>query len=108
VEFLKIYIETYGCQMNKSDSERINSHLQSNGFEPALKNKADILIINACSVRQSAIDRVWGQIQKNTKALKHLNTKTLIILTGCILPDDRKKFENKVDLILNIKNLPKR
>ncbi|OGG86621.1 hypothetical protein A3B87_03280 [Candidatus Kuenenbacteria bacterium RIFCSPHIGHO2_02_FULL_39_13] len=101
--------------MNRSDSERIDSLMRSSGFKPALQDRANILILNLCSVRQSAIDRAWGKIhqfKKNPKvnsgsrfAKRHRDNQK-IILTGCILPADKKKFQNKVDLILDIKNLP--
>ena len=97
------HLITYGCQMNHSDSERINSWLQKYNLKPTTdKDSAHLIIFNACSVRQSAIDRIWGQINN----LKHHNPHGRIILTGCILPDDKKKFVQHVDLILNITDLP--
>lgn len=104
---MKYQIVTYGCQMNKSDSERIAAVLENTGYLPTLKiNEADLILINACSVRQSAIDRIHGKI-KNFIELKTKNKKLKVVLTGCILKKDKKKFENKVDLILDIKNLSK-
>jgi tRNA-2-methylthio-N6-dimethylallyladenosine synthase len=103
---MKYHIITYGCQMNKSDSERIASVLEDCGCKEASKiNEADLIVVNMCSVRQSAVDRVFGLAQKFSK-LKIKNKKLKIILTGCILKEDRKKFEKKFDLILNIKDLP--
>ena len=90
--------------MNKSDSERIAAVLQSIGYKKTLEiDRADLIVVNMCSVRQSAVDRVYGLFSKSKTQIK--NKK--VILTGCILPSDRKKLENKVDLILNIKNLVK-
>jgi len=104
---MKYYIITYGCQMNKSDSERIATILEKIGYKSASReNEADLILINMCSVRQSAVDRVYGLIQK----LKNLKTKKpglKTILTGCILKEDKRKFKKGFDLILNIKNLPK-
>lgn len=128
--------------MNISDSERIAAVLESLGYKKVIKeSRADLLIINMCSVRQSAVDRVYGRINNyhlsswrsvpfavsidQSKQLKNNLTqarqisnsyskrcgaiesrnKPKTILTGCILPEDRKKLENKVDLILEIKNL---
>ena len=99
-----------GCQMNKNDSERIAGLLSSFGLteeeEPA---NADLLIINTCSVRQSAEDRVRGMI-KNWLEFKKTNPKIIIALTGCLPGRDhngwlRKKFP-KVDLFFNIEQLP--
>jgi len=100
---IKYHLITYGCQMNHSDSERIHTYLQSNGFSSGDKNKADILIFNACSVRQSAIDRVLGQIHN---AKKNKTNSPLVVVTGCLLPDDRKKLSQQKNIILDIKNLP--
>ena len=83
----KYYIITFGCQMNKVDSERIAASLEKKGYRPAPNIKqADLIVVNMCSVRQSAVDRVFGLSQKfkNLKARK--------ILTGCILQKDKGKF----------------
>ncbi len=92
--------------MNKSDSERIASVLEKIGFKSASDIKeVDLILVNMCSVRQSAVDRVYGLIPK-FKKLKTKNSKLKTILTGCILKEDKKKFTKNFDLILNIKNLP--
>jgi tRNA-2-methylthio-N6-dimethylallyladenosine synthase len=92
--------------MNKSDSERIATVLQENKFKEASNlNEADLILVNMCSVRQSAVDRVYGLIPK-LKALKTKNKKLKTILTGCILKEDRKKLSKKFDLIFDIKKLP--
>ncbi|MBU3942542.1 MiaB/RimO family radical SAM methylthiotransferase, partial [Patescibacteria group bacterium] len=99
---MKYLIITFGCQMNRSDSERIASVLEQANLEEALEIKeANFIVINMCSVRQSAVDRVNG-IFENTK-----NQKSAKILTGCVLTKDAKKFAEKFDYILDIKDLPK-
>ncbi len=86
----KYYIITYGCQMNKNDSERIAMFLENLGYQPASKeNEADLILINMCSVRQSAVDRVYAKVDKYFKNKK-------IILAGCILKRDKEKLKNKV------------
>ncbi len=102
------YITTYGCQINQSDSERIISVLENIGYKPVSKtNEADLILINSCSVRQSAVDRVYGQI-KNYSKLKKKNPKLKILLTGCILKYDYKKLKDKklFDYMLSIDTLP--
>ncbi|MCD6500810.1 tRNA (N6-isopentenyl adenosine(37)-C2)-methylthiotransferase MiaB [bacterium] len=102
---MKYFIITYGCQMNKSDSERIAAVLEKIGYKNASKiDEADLIVVNMCSVRQSAVDRVYG-LQPMFKTLKTKNYKLQTILTGCILKKDRKKFIEYFDYILNIKNL---
>lgn len=96
----KYFIRTFGCQQNDSDSERIAAILEKQGYEP-VKNadssaealaKADLIVVNACSVRQTAIDRAFGLLN-NIKKLKKRNPKLRIIITGCVLKSDKGKFE---------------
>jgi len=95
----KYHIITYGCQMNESDSERLAAKLEKKKYKLTDKiESADLIIINTCSVRQSAIDRVYSKIKQFNK-LKIKNPKLKIILTGCILIKDKRKFEKEVDEI---------
>ncbi len=75
--------------MNIADSERIAAILENSSYHFATEKEADLVVVNACSVRQKAVDRVWGGIKKWQEAKKK------IILTGCVLPADRKKFAQK-------------
>jgi len=102
----KYFIITFGCQMNESDSERVISVLENIGHKQTFKiDKADLIVVNMCSIRQSAVDRIYGLRQKFNK-LKNYNSKLITILTGCILRKDRRKFSEYFDFILNIKDLP--
>jgi tRNA-2-methylthio-N6-dimethylallyladenosine synthase len=93
--------------MNKSDSERISAVLENMNFrETPDVGRADLIVVNACSVRQSAVDRIWGKTNRFAK-LRAKNPKLKTILTGCILKEDKKKFSGQFDLIFDIKNLPK-
>jgi len=88
------HITTFGCQANEADTERIEKHLKLEGHIKTLeKNKAELIVLNACSVRQSAMDRVYARIMAAKKK------KQKIILAGCILPKDKKKLVKKVDEI---------
>ncbi len=102
---MKYHVVTLGCQMNKSDSERITAVLEQMGYEPTeLEEAADVIGIVACSVRQAAIDRVYSRIHKwnGMKNSRHL----LTFVTGCILPADRDKFLKLFDLCFQISELP--
>ncbi len=82
--------------MNHSDSERISAVLQQQGHKLANNiEQADLIVINACSVRQSAIDRVYSKIYK-IQQLKTKNHKLKTILAGCVLEADRKKLKDKI------------
>jgi len=87
-QLMTYFIITYGCQMNHSDSEKIATKLQSLGHQPAANAQAaDLIVINACSVRQSAIHRVYGKVEN------YRNKK--IIIAGCVLPKDKKQLLEK-------------
>jgi len=104
---MKYHIITFGCQMNKADSEKIARVLENKGYKPASKiNEADLIVVNMCSVRQSAVDRVYGLIPKFQK-LQTTNYKLQTILTGCILKKDKKKLAKLFDEIVDIKDLIK-
>lgn len=75
--------------MNVSDSQRIASKIEKMGLKPASERDAQLIIVNACSVRQRAVDRIWGKIKIWQPRKKK------ILLTGCVLPADRKKFAEK-------------
>ncbi|NTW22748.1 tRNA (N6-isopentenyl adenosine(37)-C2)-methylthiotransferase MiaB [Candidatus Falkowbacteria bacterium] len=100
------HIITIGCQMNKSDSERMASFLEDLGYaEVADRKKADLVIINTCGVRQSAEDRIYGLIPR----IKKENTSVRVVITGCLSgrPDVQKRLEGVVDFWLPIKDLVK-
>ena len=61
----KIYIETYGCQMNVNDSEVILSILQDEGYALTENmDEADVILANTCSIRDNAEQRIWGRIDQ--------------------------------------------
>jgi tRNA-2-methylthio-N6-dimethylallyladenosine synthase len=87
---MKYCIITYGCQMNESDSEKIASILEGRGYgKVSDESKADLIVFNMCSVRQSAVDRAFAKINKYFKNKK-------IVVAGCILSRDKNKLRNKV------------
>ena len=101
----KYFIITYGCQQNMSDSNKIAFILERNNFKQCLKmNEADMIIVNACSIRQSAINRLGGLFAK-FKKIKDKSPKLKTVLTGCVLEKDRKYFKKFFNFILPIKTL---
>jgi len=108
----KYYILTLGCQMNKSDGERIARVLENLDYVKADDEKsADLIVINSCSVRQAAIDKIFGKIhswnKEKARRQRDGDTPLVTILSGCVLSQDKKKFEKLFDLILDIKDLPR-
>ena len=81
----QVFIKTFGCQANKSDSERLLGDYLARGFSQTENWKqADEIVINSCSVRKSAEDRVFGFINNINKFFANAK-KPKIILTGCML-----------------------
>jgi len=97
------FIETYGCQMNKNDSERIETILTNNGFRQAPKmENADIIIINTCSVREHAEKRALGRAGGLAGWKKKSSARKLGIV-GCTAQRMGKELLNTiphVDFIL--------
>ena len=99
----KVYIETMGCQMNKSDTERMLGMLSHFGYEETKEQKdADLLIVNTCSIRQLSEDKafsqlgVWGKWKDDGKNIK-------IGITGCVAQQKARKVFSRapyVDFVL--------
>jgi len=101
-------IESFGCQMNLSDSERIASQLESLGCISVTDHEqADIIVMNTCCVRESAENRIFGRIG----ALKRLKTKNpdkVIIVAGCLAQKDQESIFRRashVDIVLGTQNI---
>jgi len=75
--------------MNIADSQRLETKLNELGYKSASEKEADLIIVNSCSVRQHAVDRIWGGIKK----WKNLGKK--IFITGCVVASDQKKLASK-------------
>lgn len=102
---MKYFIKIYGCQMNYSDAERVSAVLESIGYQKASEeNEADLVVFVACAVRESAVNRLYGNGKKFKKYRKK-NPDFKAILTGCVAKTDREKLENIFDHILDIKKL---
>ena len=88
----KYFTITYGCQMNESDSEKINGQLEELGYLPAEQmEEADIVILNTCSIRQNAEEKVYGKIGE-VKQLKDKNPHVLLGIAGCMAQENRRKL----------------
>ncbi len=95
----KYYTITYGCQMNESDTERINGQLEELGYRPAEEMEdADIVIMNTCSVRQNAEEKVYGKIGE-IKKLKDKNPDMLLGIAGCMAQENKGKLIERMPII---------
>ena len=87
-ETIKYYIETWGCQMNEEDSEKLSGMLIPVGYKKTLdKGSADIIIFNTCCVRENAEQKVDGNIGA-LKTMKKENPKLVIAVIGCMMQQD--------------------
>ena len=97
----KIYIETYGCQMNVGDSEVIFSILGKEGYERTESmDDADVILANTCSVRDKAEQRIWGRIEVFHKQ-KEKRSGVVVGIVGCMAERLKDKLldTHKVDLV---------
>ena len=79
------YIRTYGCQANVRDEETMRAMLEDAGYKSTEDvEKADVIIINTCAVRENAEDKVYGEIG-NLKRLRRLNKDLVLAICGCMV-----------------------
>jgi tRNA-2-methylthio-N6-dimethylallyladenosine synthase len=99
----KLYIESYGCQMNFADSEIVASILKDDGFETTADYKeADVVFINTCSIRENAEQRVRNRLSQ-FGAEKRRNPKLIVGVLGCMAERLKSKFleeEKLVDVVV--------
>ena len=89
------YIWTVGCQMNKADSERMESALGQMGLGPTESpGDADVIVLNSCVVRESAEDRVIGMLT-SLKPLKQKNPEKVLALMGCMVGPQTKALQKR-------------
>ncbi len=108
----KLFIESYGCQMNFSDSEIVASILQKEGFNTTTElEDADLVLVNTCSIRDKAEQTVRKRLEKYN-AVKRQNPKMKVGVLGCMAERLKSKFleeEKIVDLVVGpdaYKDLP--
>lgn len=104
----KVYISTYGCQMNVADSERMNALLEMVNYTSVESpEKADLIIINACSVREKPVQKVYSEVGTFRK-LKKKNPSLKIGVGGCVGNQEKGKLiENQplIDFVFGTDNI---
>lgn len=95
----KVYIETYGCQMNVNDSEVILSILQDAGYALTENiEEADVILANTCSIRDNAEQRIWGRIDQ-FKIQKRKRKGVVIGIVGCMAERLKDELLKAVDIV---------
>jgi len=102
-ELHKVYIETYGCQMNLADTEVILGVLWNKGYQVTKnQNEADIILLNTCSIRDNAEQRIYGRLG-NLKKQKNKKPELVVGILGCMAERLRKNLigsKGVVDLVV--------
>ncbi|MBR2189769.1 MAG: tRNA (N6-isopentenyl adenosine(37)-C2)-methylthiotransferase MiaB [Eubacterium sp.] len=108
---LSFFVQTFGCQMNARDSEKLRGILEHIGFVPAADESADFVLYNTCTVRENANQKVYGRLGY-LHALKKRNPGMMIALCGCMMqePDVLRTLRERyrfVDLVFGTHNIYK-
>ena len=103
----KYLVETFGCQMNFHDSERIAGLLEVQGYAPTTDERdADVIVVNTCSVREKAEEKLYsrlGEIRKATAA-----TGPVVVVAGCVAQQEGESLfarEPTVDVVVGTQSL---
>ena len=97
----KLYIETYGCQMNVADSEVVASVMQMAGYETTDRlEEADAVFLNTCSVRDNAEQKIYHRLEalnsEKKQRIKRINSNPLIIgVLGCMAERVKEELMEK-------------
>lgn len=107
----KIYIKTFGCQMNAYDSARMRDAMAVHGYqETTLPDEADVLLLNTCHIREKASEKLFseiGRLNEYKKARKQEGKDTLIVVCGCVVQAEGAeilKRSHPVDIALGPQN----
>lgn len=104
----RYYIQTFGCQMNVADSERISDLLEASGYTPAEQlEDADLVLLNTCSVRDKPEHKVMSQLGR-LRLLKQTNPELIIGVCGCMAQRDGLGLLKRapfVDLVVGTANI---
>jgi len=111
---MKYFIETYGCQMNVHDSERMAGLLEQSGYDAAESERdADIVVVNTCSVRERAEEKLYTRLGEIKEVSREIGRDPLVVVAGCVAQQEGEKLIRRskgvVDLVVGtqqVKMLP--
>jgi tRNA-2-methylthio-N6-dimethylallyladenosine synthase len=105
----KYLIETYGCQMNIHDSERMSGLLEQAGFESTTEERdADVIVINTCSVRERAEEKLFTRLGEIRMLSQETGVRPVVAVTGCVAQQEGSQILRRskaVDVIVGTQNL---
>lgn len=104
----KIYVQTFGCQMNVHDSEQMIELLRGHGYQPTREPKsADLIIINTCSIREKADQKAYSQLGRY-RVMKNRKPGLILGVSGCLAQQLGSEFFKKIphlDFVLGTHNI---
>jgi tRNA-2-methylthio-N6-dimethylallyladenosine synthase len=104
----RIYIETFGCQMNEADSQYIADRAVAAGYAVAQRpEEANVVVLNTCTVRDNAERRAYGRVH-HFKLLKERDPRVRLVVMGCLAEQDRDRMQTlapHVDALFGTKEL---
>ena len=90
---MKYLIETYGCQMNEHDSERMAGLLEQAGYEPTKDDReADVIVINTCSVREKAEEKLYTRLGEIRMMGDEAGARPVVAVAGCVAQQEGEKL----------------
>src|SRR5689334_7472064 len=105
----KYLIETFGCQMNIHDSERMAGLLEQAGFESTTDDReADVIVINTCSVREKAEEKLFTRLGEIRVMADEQGSRPVVAVAGCVAQQEGSQILQRsraVDLIVGTQNL---
>ena len=110
----KYFIETFGCQMNFHDSERVSGLLEEDGYERTEDERAaDLVVINTCSVRERAAEKVYSRLGEVREATMDRAAAPIVAVMGCVAQQEGERMlrrDPSIDVVVGtqrLKDLPR-
>lgn len=99
----KVFIKTYGCQMNVYDSERMGDALAADGYAPTQDiGDADLIVLNTCHIREKAAEKVYsalGRLRKIKEARAEAGRETMVAVTGCVAQAEGREIVRRAPVV---------
>ena len=97
----KIFIKSYGCQMNVYDSNRIKNLFEPKGYSETDKvEDADLIVLNTCHIREKAAEKVYSDIGRISKKRKKANSKEVkLVVAGCVAQAEGEEIKRRAPAV---------
>lgn len=99
----KLFIKTYGCQMNVYDSDRMSDALAASGYEATTEiNDADLVVLNTCHIREKAAEKVYselGRLRILRKSQEAKGKKMMIGIAGCVAQAEGEEIMRRAPVV---------